>query len=159
MRDVMKELPRYRHVKTTPPKKVYHGTAKALGYRVEKEGLNPEGNIPKEFLKVFSKEELQTFSGKSPQSEKGYVYFFSDLERARNFGCGSSWKTGFPKAVAETFAINTSAVKVENDPLLLDSWRHRGIIPADKLEIVDKAFDCETAGWGKNYWKQFARLF
>lgn len=134
-----------------PPKKLYHGTAKALGIMTEMEGLNPEPfeNLP---------EELRP-PAKSKYSEEGYVYFFDDLRLAKEFACGSAFKIGFG-LFGEIFEIDSDEVEVEPDPLLpRGSWRHKGKISKDKIRIAIKKLDCEKEGLGKNYWKRWQEVF
>jgi hypothetical protein len=114
-----------------PPKKLYHGTARALGFSIEHDGLDPAGctDVPPEFRK-------------SCYSEPGYVYFFEDALMARWFGCGAVKKVGLGP-FAQTFEINTGEVKVELDPLLpRGSWRHKGRIAPNLLKSFE-IFDCK----------------
>ena len=122
--------------------KMWHGTAGALGLMIEKEGLNPEGCtiVPKEFRK-------------SCYSQPGYVYFYDDLELAKDFACGMAFKVGIGKK-GQVFEIDTKEVEVEPDPLLpAHSWRHKGFISPDKIKSV-LLFDCS-----QQIMKEFAEEF
>lgn len=110
--------------------KFFHGTSRALGLIVEREGLKPEGAmfVPEDFRK-------------SPQSEEGYTYFFEDVDTAKFFGCGTTKKVGIGKE-CQVFEIDTEKVPVERDPLLHDSFRHRGKIAPEHLKSTG-VFECD----------------
>lgn len=114
------------------PNRLFHGTARALGALIEKEGLNPEG------MKGMGP------AGKCPYSEKGYVYFTNSMKMARMFACGMANKVHLGNKGQIFEAKN---IKVEIDPLLTaTSFRHRGIVPSDKIESIE-ILDCDK--WNK----------
>ncbi len=109
-----------------------HGTARALGIVIEKEGFKPEGCsiVPKEFRK-------------SCISEEGYIYFTDSAAIAEVFACGTAKKVGLGKK-GQVFEIDTDDVKVEHDPLLpAHSFRHKGKIPSKKIKN-SFIFDCKN---------------
>ena len=111
------------------PTRLYHGTAAAFGFDVEKEGLKTTGFAQSDALM------------KSSFSEKGYVYFFDDLTAAKLFACGTSQKIGLG-SMGKVFVVNFDDVKAEPDPLLpRGSWRVKGNVPADILTPVP--VDCK----------------
>lgn len=114
--------------------KLYHGTSRALGIIVEKEGLFPRGPefVRPEYRKV-------------PSSEPGYVYFFDNLVLAEAFACAITEKTlGFQ---GEIFEVGESDVKIEPNFQLPHSWKHKGTVPPSKLRVT-KIFDCKE--WMKS---------
>lgn len=115
--------------KSSKPTRLYHGTARAFGFDVEKQGLKPTG--------FAQSDELM----KSKFSEKGYIYFFDEPTPAKLFACGTSQKIGLGSK-GEVFVVDFDAVKAEPDPLLPHgSWRVKGNVPADKLTSI--VVDCK----------------
>lgn len=111
--------------------KLWHGTARALGVFIEKQGLKSAGCaiVPEEFRK-------------SCISEPEYIYFYDDKFLARHFACGTTKKVGLGK-LGQIFEIDTKEVKVEPDPLLpRGSFRHKGDISPDKVKSVE-VFECK----------------
>lgn len=122
-----------------PPKKLYHGTARALGMMIESEGLNPAGpfhDAPEFINKCMN-------DGKCAISKEGYVYFFEEPRMARSFGCAVAEKVNIGP-LAQVFEIDTKNVKAELDPEMesVMSWMHKGEIPADKLRTYE-IYDCK----------------
>jgi len=112
-------------------KKLWHGTSRALGLCIEREGLKSAGC-------AIVPEELR----KSCYSEPGYTYFTDDMDMAKLFACGTAEKVGIGKT-GQIFEIVANGVKVEKDPLLpLSSFRHKGDIPPDKIKSV-AVIDCK----------------
>lgn len=130
--------------------KLYHGTARALGIMIEREGLDPRGVVfPKEISSILREDRIGF--GKSPESARGYVYFFDKPEMARYFGCGVASKVGIGN-MAQVFEIDTKNVKVEKDPLFPEgSWRFRGKINPEFLKTFE-IVDCEKLGLTKEFW-------
>ncbi|MFQ6020819.1 MAG: hypothetical protein ACE5J4_02260 [Candidatus Aenigmatarchaeota archaeon] len=111
--------------------KLWHGTARALGCFIEKEGLNPAGCtiVPPKFRK-------------SCYSEPGYVYFTDKKDLAIIFACGTAEKVGLSNQ-GQIFEIDTKNVKVEKDPLFPEhSFRHKGHIPPNKIKSIE-IIDCK----------------
>ena len=105
------------------PKKLFHGTARALGCMIEKQGLKPEGCtiVPERFRK-------------SCYSKRGYIYFFDNPELAKTFGCGVAERVGISNE-CQVFVVDSKDVKLEPDPLMLGSaWMHKGGISPDKIK-------------------------
>lgn len=110
--------------------KLYHGTARALGVFIEKEGLKPEGCpiVPEEFRK-------------SCYSEPGYIYFTDKLPYAEFFACGVTKQIGLGNQ-GQIFEIDTNEIPVEKDPLLpRNSFRVKGTISPEKIKTI-KIFKC-----------------
>lgn len=110
--------------------KLYHGTARALGVFIEKEGLKPEGCaiVPEE-------------KRKSCYSEPDYIYFTDNIEYAKFFACGVAKQVGIGNQ-GQIFEIDTNEISVEKDPLLpKHSFRVKGEIPIEKIKTT-KIFKC-----------------
>lgn len=116
--------------------KLYHGTARALGMLIEKEGIDPEGPF-----KDMPFRSRLAHDGKSSYSIPSYVYFFEDKKMAAWFGCESAKKVGLLPDKAQVFEIDSGQVKVEPDPKLPRSWMHKGTILPDKFVSKD-IIDC-----------------
>lgn len=113
--------------------RLYHGTARALGLVIEREGLSPAGC-----------DAVGEPYRKSCYSAPGYVYFTDSLESAELFACGTAKKVGIG-FMGQIFAVDFEEGEVESDPLLPSgSWRFRGSIPPERLESV-RIVDCRRS--------------
>lgn len=104
---------------------MFHGTSRALGLSIERQGLKASGcsAVSEEFRK-------------SCYSEPNYIYFTDDMEMAKLFACGTTKKVGIGN-YGQIFEIDTKEVKVETDTLLpRGSFRHKGDVPASKLKSI-----------------------
>lgn len=109
---------------------LYHGTAKALGLSVMKEGLRPASELPPHFK-----------SSHFTDRQKGHVFFFEKFDPAAFFGCSKARIVGMGP-LASVFKTDSDKVKVTRDveqkgPI---AWKHKGTVPPELLEEIE--IDC-----------------
>ena len=109
---------------------LYHGTAKALGLSVMKEGLRPASELPEHFKSSH-------FTDRQP----GHVFFFQEFDPAAFFGCSKARQVGMGP-YASVFKTDSDKVSVVRDveqkgPI---AWKHKGVVTPEALEEIE--IDC-----------------
>jgi hypothetical protein len=106
--------------------KFYHGTHKPAAIMIQREGLKPVRNLPRD---------LQKMSKNSAQTNTSKTYFFKDKKDAAVWSDAVSKFTGFPKAIVE---VDIPKSKVERDYNMPygEAYSYKGIIPPEKTRIL-----------------------
>jgi hypothetical protein len=105
-------------------RKLYHGTSGLRGYAISKEGLIPPV------------EKGKSFGGGGQFSDPECVYLTGDKEVAKSFAMAMEEKFGGKPYVFEMEADPMQEGEFYIDLEFPDSWKHKGVIPKERLREV-----------------------